>query len=156
MLDMMQKANYASIVLSILDIGIQERFVNFCGEGDIYEINSMNIDNYPVFWVACTEPIVERENYIEYPLTLYYIDREKLQNNDRGDTDGILIHSNGVEILSNIIKKIKEMFSDVLVNEINEIQYTLWSDTEIFSDKTNGVYCSIRLALPKETTCYVE
>lgn len=151
----MDNLNYASIVLKILDIGIQEKFVNFCGEGDIYQINVLDVNDYPIFWVAVTEPIIEKENSIQYPLTLYYIDREKMQNNDRGDTDGILIHSNGVQILSNIIKGIKEMFRDDLLNEINEIQYTLWNDNEIFSDKTNGVYCRIMLEFPKDDNCYI-
>ena len=151
----MDNMNYASIVLKILDIGIHERFVNFCGEGDIYQINSMNIDNYPIFWVAVTEPIVEKENSIQYPLTLYYIDREKTQNDDRGDTDGILIHNNGISVLSNIIKKVKMKYSDVLLNVIGNVNYTLWSETEIFADKTNGVYCTIILEFPKDSNCPV-
>lgn len=152
----MNNLNYASIVLKILDIGIQERFVNFCGEGDIYQINVLDVNDYPIFWVAVTEPIIEKENSIQYPLTLYYVDREKTQNDDRGDTDGILIHNTGITVLSNIIKKIKMWYNDVLLNDIGNVNYTLWSETEIFADKTNGVYCTIILEFPKGSNCPVD
>lgn len=152
----MLNMNYASLLLKVLDIAINDKFINYAGQGDIYEINSLNVKDYPIFWVSITEQVIERDNYIEYPLTMYYIDREKFQNDDVNDTDQPLIHSNGVIILGNIIRKIKEIFRDELLNEIGEINYTLWGDTEIFSDKCSGVYTMIRLALPKETNCVIE
>lgn len=152
----MKNLNYVKILQKILNIAINDRFINFAGQGDIYEINAMNINDYPIFWVAVTEQITEHSNYINYPLTLYYIDREKFMNDDEGDTDQPLIHSNGIMILSNIIKKIKAEFDNEMLNEITEVNYTVWGDTEIFSDKCSGVYCNINLAFPVNSLCPVD
>ena len=148
--------NYAKLLYKILDIAINDKMINFCGEGDIYEINKMNINDYPIFWVAATQPMIEHENYIDYVLTLYYIDREKFQNDDINDTDQPLIHSNGMMTLSNIIKKIKYELGNDLLKDITDVSYTLWGDTEIFADKTSGVYCNITLSLPKDSNCYID
>lgn len=150
---MKQELNYATILYKVLDIAIKDRMINFAGQGDVYEINSMNIDEYPIFWVSATQPMIEYDNRIDYVLTLYYIDREKFMNDNEGDTDQPLIHSNGIKSLSNIINKIKYEFGADLLNEITPVNYTLWGDTEIFSDKTSGVYCNITLSLPKSGNC---
>ena len=58
-------------------------------------------------------------------------------------------------VLGNIINKIKS-FGDEMLNEIRDINYTLWGDTEIFSDKCSGVYTNITISLPKETNCPID
>ena len=148
--------NYAKLSYTILDIAIKDKMINCAGQGDVYEINSMDVKDYPLFWISATQPMVEHENHIDYVLTLYYIDREKFQNDDVNDTDQLLIHSTGMQVLSNIINKIKFEFRDEMLNEMDDIQYTLWSETEIFSDKCAGVYTNITISLPKLTNCPVD
>lgn len=145
--------NYAKILYELLKIAIQQQGVNYAGQGDIQEINSMTIKDYPIFWISATQPQTEYENYVDYSITLNYIDREKYQNDDRNDTDQPLIHSNGMQIISNIVRKFVQELQPL--NEVYPLSYNLWSDTEIFDDVCNGVWTEITLRFPKTTNCPV-
>lgn len=145
--------NYAKILMSLLKIAIQQQGVNYAGQGDIQEINSMTIKDYPIFWISAIQPQTEYENYVDYNITLNYIDREKYQNDDRNDTDQPLIHSNGMQIISNIVRKFVEELQPL--NDVYPLSYNLWSDTEIFDDVCNGVWTEITLRFPKTTNCPV-
>ena len=145
--------NYAKILYELLKIAIQQQGVNYAGQGDIQEINSMTVKDYPIFWISATQPQTEYENYVDYNITLNYIDREKYQNDDRNDTDQPLIHSNGMQIISNIVKKFVEELQPL--NDVYPLSYNLWSDTEIFDDVCDGVWAEITLRFPKTTNCPV-
>ena len=146
--------NYAKLIQKILDTAIHQSGVSTAIDEDIYQINSMQAVKYPVFVCAPTEPQVERENYYEFHLTLYYVDREQASNNEYNNPETTLIHSAGIQIIGNIIKKLRSM--DEIINIDEEISYTLWSDTEIFADKTNGVYTTIKVLVAKDSNCYTE
>ena len=145
--------NYAKILYELLKIAIQQQGVNYAGQGDIQEINSMIVKDYPIFWISATQPQTEYENYVDYNITLNYIDREKYQNDDRNDTDQPLIHSNGMQIISNIVRKFVEELQPL--NDVYPLSYNLWSDTEIFDDVCDGVWVEITLRFPKTTNCPV-
>ena len=111
----------------------------------------MQAAKFPVFVCAPTEPQIERENYYEFHLTLYYIDREQSANNEYNNPETSLIHSAGISILGNIIKKIRTIDEVISVDE--NISYTLFNDTELFADKCNGVYTTITVIVPKDSNC---
>lgn len=146
--------NYVKLVREILDIAIHQAGVNMAIDEDIYQINNMQSAKYPVFVCAPTEPQVEKENYYEFNLTLYYIDREQSANTEYGNAETSNIHSAGISILGNIIKKIREI--DEVVDVDETISYTLFNDTEVFADRCNGVYTTITIRVPKESLCYTE
>ena len=74
--------NYVKLVREILDIAIKQSGINMAIDEDPYLINSMQSSKFPVFVCAPTEPQIERENYYEFHLTLYYIDRGQAANNE--------------------------------------------------------------------------
>ena len=137
--------NYAKLIREILDIAIHQSGVNMALDEDIYAINSMQAAKFPVFVCA------PRENYYEFHLTLYYIDREQSANNEYNNPETSLIHSAGISILGNIIKKIRTIDEVISVDE--NISYTLFNDTELFADKCNGVYTTITVIVPKDSNC---
>ena len=143
--------NYAKLVREILDIAIHQSGVNMAFDQDIYQINSMQSAKYPVFNVSPVSPQIEHEQYFEYVLTFYYIDREQFGNNEYSNAETSLIHSNGISILSNIIKKVRSLDDVIAVDDI--VNYTCWSDTEIFADKCAGVYCEVHIKVAKESNC---
>lgn len=143
--------NYAKILYELLKIAIETNGVNYAGQGDISEINSLTVRDYPIFWITTTQPQVEKSNTIEYHLTLNYIDREKVANDDVNDTNQPLIHSTGIQVISNIVKKFVQDLQPM--NEIYPLSYNLWEDTEMFDDKCNGVWVDIVLEFPKVTNC---
>ena len=146
--------NYAKLVQNILDIAIHQAGVNMAYDQDIYQINSMQAAKYPVFNVSPVSPQIEHEQYFEYVLTFYYIDREQRGNNEYSNAETSLIHSAGISILSNIIKKIRNL--DYVLEVDDMINYTCWTDTEIFADKCAGVYCEVHVKVAKESNCYTE
>lgn len=146
--------NYAKILHELLKIAISTNGINYAGQGNIEEINTLTIKDYPIFWVTTTQPMVEKTNTVEYHLTLNYIDREKYQNDDVNDTNQPLIHSNGMVIMGNIIRKMVSQLNPM--NEVYPLNYNLWQDAEMFSDKCNGVWLDIVLEFPKVTNCVVE
>ena len=143
--------NYAKLIREILDIAIHQSGVNMSFDSDIYQINSMQSAKYPVFNVSPVSPQIEHEQYFEYVLTFYYIDREQFGNNEYSNPETSLIHSNGISILSNIIKKLRTLEGVIAIDDI--INYTCWSDTEIFADKCAGVYCEVHIKVAKESNC---
>lgn len=146
--------NYAKLIQNILDIAIHQSGVNMAYDQNVYEINSMQAAKYPVFNVSPVSPQIEHEDYFEYILTFYYIDREQLGNNEYSNAETSLIHSSGISILSNIIKKLRSLDDIIDVDDI--INYTCWTDTEIFADKCAGVYCEVHIRVAKESNCYTE
>ena len=112
--------NYAKLVREILDIAIHQSGVNMAYDQNLYQINSMQSAKYPVFNVSPVSPQIEHEQYFEYVLTFYYIDREQLNNNEYSNAETSLIHSNGISILSNIIKKLRTLEGvidiDIIIN----------------------------------------
>lgn len=146
--------NYAKLLYELLKIAIEMKGVNFAGQGDVEEINNLTIKDFPVFWLSATQPQTEYENYIDYHLTFNYIDREKVQTDDVNDTDRVLIHNNGMTVISNVIRKFIEEKQPM--NEVYPIDYNLWSDTQMFNDVCNGVWTDITLRFPKVSNCVVE
>ena len=143
--------NYVKLVKNILDIAIKQSGINMAIDEDPYLINSMQSSKFPVFVCAPTEPQIERENYYEFHLTLYYIDREQAANNEYNNPETSLIHSSGISILGNVIKKIRAIDEVISVDE--NISYTLFNDTEVFADRCNGVYTTITIRVPKDSNC---
>ena len=143
--------NYVKLVKNILDIAIKQSGINMAIDEDPYLINAMQSSKFPVFVCAPTEPQIERENYYEFHLTLYYIDREQAANTEYGNAETSNIHSAGISILGNIIKKIRAL--DEVVDVDETISYTLFNDTEVFADRCNGVYTTITIRVPKDGNC---
>ena len=143
--------NYITLIKTILDTSINEKGIKTVGEGDIFEINNKPDVEYPIFWTSATEPQVEHENYFEYVLTFYYVDRLTSNANRIKDTEVAGVHSAGIQIISNIIKKLRQ--DPRLIDVDTEVRYTLWNDTTVFADVCNGVYTTVHIKAPKETNC---
>lgn len=153
-MELVDNMNYSKLIDNILEIAIHQKGISTAFEQDIYQLNNMTNVQYPCFNVSPTEPQQEHQNYFEYVLTLYYIDREQYGNNEYHNPNTTLIHSNGISILSNIIKKIREIDGVIDVDE--NIQYICWSDTQVFADKCNGVYATIHIKTVKESLCFTD
>lgn len=152
--DVVVNMNYIGLIREILEIAIHQTGVNTAFDEDITQINVMQSAKYPVFNISPVSPQIEHENYFEYVLTMYYIDREQQANNEYHNPETSLIHSSGISILSNIIKKIKALNDVLYIDE--DINYTCWTDTEIFADKCAGVYAEVHIRVPKDTNCFTE
>lgn len=147
----MQTVNYARLTKRILESAISIDTVNFAAEGNITEINSMEITNYPLIFCSAVRPAVEHEDYFSYYVTLYYIDRLQQETEDMNNPDSLLIRSNGITALSGLIKIIRD-FPEV-IDVPFENQYTCFGNTFVFNDYCGGVYTEIEIKAPKPTLC---
>lgn len=143
--------NYAQTVNWILNTAVTVKNVNFAAQGNIYELNTMEITKYPLVWVSAVQPVTETEFYWVYNLTLYYFDRVKEECEDINDSDSIDSQSNGIIALSALVNIIRN--AEWCYDLGWDNNYTLFASTPVFSDMCTGVYTQISIKVAKETVC---
>ncbi len=123
-------------IINILkEIAISKPNINYVGEGDIYILNSLPNIDYSVFFITQGNHTVDAErNVITYSLNLFYIDRLLDDASNR-----LLVQSNGVESLLNIINEFVESNEDIVI--ASDIRFT--SFNQRFSDNCCGVFCTV-------------
>lgn len=128
-------------------IGIEDKLINFAGAGgSIYEINDLTIRDYPILYVSPTGTHRVEENFTSYQLTIFYIDR-LLEDNSNGTN----IHSTGVEVLKNIIRKVATL--DGVIGVSDEYTINLFSETERMKDRCNGAYATLEITVLNDYIC---
>lgn len=131
------------------EIGIRDRLINFsCAGSSIYQINDLTVVDYPILYTTPAGTHNVTPNYTSYELTLYYIDR-LLEDN----SNDVNIHSVGVEVLKNIINKIKAVEDVVEVED--EYDIILFTDTEKMKDRCSGAYATIKVSVLNNTICSI-
>lgn len=143
--------NYAQVVDWILRQAVTIPDVNFAAQGNIYEINRMEITKYPLVWVSAIQPVTETESYWVYNLTLYYFDRLKEECEDLNDNDSINSQSCGIIALSTLVNMLRN--ADWVYDLGYDNGYTIFSSTPVFSDYCTGVYTDIAVKVPKVSIC---
>ena len=128
-------------------IGIEDKLINFAGAGgSIYEINDLTIRDYPILYVSPTGTHRVEENFTSYQLTIFYIDR-LLEDNSNGTN----IHSTGVEVLKNIIRKVATL--DGVISVSDEYTINLFTETERMKDRCNGSYATLEITVLNDYIC---
>lgn len=128
-------------------IGIEDKLINFAGAGgSIYDINDLTIRDYPILYVSPTGTHRVEENFTSYQLTIFYIDR-LLEDNSNGTN----IHSTGVEVLKNIIRKVATL--DGVIGVSDEYTINLFTETERMKDRCNGAYATLEITVLNDYVC---
>lgn len=143
--------NYARLVDKILETAVTLDNVNFAFQGNVMEINSMEITKYPVVVVSAIRPAVERENWFEFYLTLMYIDRLQEEDAQPDNPDQLVIESNGITALSRLVNTMR---NDPKIMDIPfGNSYTIYARTFAFSDVCQAVSTEITVLVPKDGIC---
>jgi hypothetical protein len=143
--------NYARLVDKILETAVTLDNVNFAFQGNVMEINSMEITKYPVVVVSVIRPAIERENWFEFYLTLMYIDRLQEEDAQPGNPDQLVIESNGITALSRLVNIMR---ADPKIMDIPfGNKYTIYARTFAFSDVCQAVSTEITVLVPKDGIC---
>lgn len=143
--------NYARLVDKILETAVTLDNVNFAFQGNVMEINSMEITKYPVVVVSAIRPAVERENWFEFYLTLMYIDRLQEEDAQPDNPDQLVIESNGITALSRLVNTMR---NDPRIMDIPfGNSYTIYARTFAFSDVCQAVSTEITVLVPKDGVC---
>lgn len=125
-------------------IASEQPNIKFCGNGDIFTLNSIPDIDYGVFFITQNSHLVF-ENTTQYSLNLFYIDR---LINEETDWNKLQIQSDGIQVLNNIINTFVDE-NDLVVDY--PVRYT--SFNERFSDDCAGVYCTLIITVPNLGIC---
>lgn len=137
------------LLTGIGQIGINDRMINFAGAGgSIYELNDLDIRNYPILYVSPTGTHRISDNYTTYELSIFYIDR--LADDSSNAVD---IHSTAIEVLKNIIRKASLLDGVVGISEEYTIQ--LFTETEKMKDRCNGAYATVSFTIINDSACVI-
>ena len=135
--------SYRALIEGLKSEALKEPNIRFAGSKDIYELNSLPDIDYGVFYIT---PNAHRwyEDYVTFSLNLYYIDRW-----DETDEDQLIIHSDGMRKLMNIVNRFRDNNQFVWVN---------WNGTfnqfyQRFKDITAGVWLTMEFSIPVEMIC---
>lgn len=134
---------YYDVVEGFKECALEEPNIRFAGSKDIFELNGLPNINYDVFYVTPNAHTLTEDTFI-FSLNLYYISRW-----DETDNNQLMIHSDGITILSNILNRFNDRFPDVGIN-YNGI-YNLFYQK--FKDMTAGVYLTINVEIPRLYEC---
>lgn len=133
------------IVTYLKNIALKQPNVRSAWDGDIYnQLNSNPHINYATFVVSQTTHR-ETENLRYYSFNLFYVDRL----DDTMENNRLQIQSIGLEVLSNIIKSLKELY------DVNAVSIVYHPFTEKFKDVTAGQYATVEFEVPI-TSCMEE
>lgn len=132
---------------TISTTAINQKVINYSAAGsDIYQLNALRVDSYPVLFTSPTGNHIVNENTTTYELTLYYLDR--LTEDNINDID---IQSVAIEQLKNMVKHIATFDGVVSVSE--EYNITNFIETEAFDDRLGGAFCTIQIEVLNSFIC---
>ena len=126
-----------------------QELVNFSAAGSsLAEINPMEVDYYPLFFIIPSGTHTVYENTTRFDLTLYYVER-LLEDN----TNTIDIFSSAIENLKNILNGARDIPGVVSVDDTYTIRNFM---PEKLNDRLAGAYAQVRITVANETVCFVE
>ena len=131
------------IVDILKKIALNQPNIRSVSDGSVYDaLNNNPSVRYDVFHISQTNHQEDFETDY-YGLQLFYISRleDSLENNR------LQIQSIGKDVLSNVIRTLCENFA------IDYPTITYIPFTQKFNDLTAGVYCNVRLEVPKDLVC---
>lgn len=132
-----------NIVSILKSIAASQPNIRTTTDGSVYDVLNTNPSiQYDVFHISQTNHQEDFETDY-YGLQLFYISRLE----DSLEDNRLQIQSIGKEILGNVIRTFCENFS------IDYPTITYIPFTQQFNDLTAGVYCNVRLELPKDLVC---
>lgn len=112
------------------------------------EVNPLNVDWYPLFFIIPSGTHTVYDNTTRFDLTLYYVDR-LLEDN----TNTIDIFSSAIENLKNILIGARQIPGVVNVEDTYTIRNFM---PEKLNDRLAGAYANVRITVANETICFVE
>lgn len=132
---------------TIARYGIANKIINYSAAGsNIYEINGMSIDAYPILFCSPTGTHSVERDTTTFQITLYYLDRLL---DDSSNEMSIL--STAVEALKNIIWGIAALDGIVDVSDTLDIRNV--TETEVFNDRLAGAYVTFNIKVLNAYTC---
>jgi hypothetical protein len=141
--------NLKQLCKALGELARAQQLVNFSAAGaSLAELNPIEIDWYPVFFIIPSGIHTVLENTTRYGLVLYYIDR-LIQDN----YNSIDVFSSSVENLKNIVIGAKGIEGVVGVQDGYTIRNFM---PEKMNDLVCGAYAEVQIEVKNDSICYEE
>lgn len=129
------------LIKKIEDVAVTQPQVKEIVPSDVYKLNERADALYGVFaWTQGQHVMNVYEGMTAYTFNLFYIDR--LTADQKNKTE---IQSVGLQVLGNILR--------TLMSYIGVSEARFQPFTERFADECAGVYCTVTLTVPDDTSC---
>ena len=123
---------YRELLNNITEVAKKQPNINSTFIGDVYELNHRNDVDYCAFVITQgTHRVNSDEDYIDYTLNLFYVDRLTADESNRTQ-----IHSSGIDFMNSLLKAVEKL--GVVVVEHTENVFN-----ERFNDVCAGVYATV-------------
>ena len=125
---------YRELLNNITEVAKKHPNINSTFIGDVYELNHRNDVDYCAFVITQgTHRVNSDEEYIDYTLNLFYVDRLTADESNRTQ-----IHSSGIDFMNSLLRAVEKL--GVVVVEHTENVFN-----ERFNDVCAGVYATVVL-----------
>ena len=125
---------YRELLNNITEVAKKHPNINSTFIGDVYELNHRNDVDYCAFVITQgTHRVNSDEDYIDYTLNLFYVDRLTADESNRTQ-----IHSSGIDFMNSLLRAVEKL--GVVVVEHTENVFN-----ERFNDVCAGVYATVVL-----------
>ena len=125
---------YRELLNNITEVAKKHPNINSTFIGDVYELNHRNDVDYCAFVITQgTHKVNSDEDYIDYTLNLFYVDRLTADESNRTQ-----IHSSGIDFMNSLLRAVEKL--GVVVVEHTENVFN-----ERFNDVCAGVYATVVL-----------
>ena len=123
---------YRELLNNITEVAKKHPNINSTFIGDVYELNHRNDVDYCAFVITQgTHRVNSDEDYIDYTLNLFYVDRLTADESNRTQ-----IHSSGIDFMNSLLRAVEKL--GVVVVEHTENVFN-----ERFNDCCAGVYATV-------------
>lgn len=123
---------YRELLNNITEVAKKHPNIKSTFIGDVYALNSYNDVDYCAFVITQgTHRVNSDEDYIDYTLNLFYVDRLTADESNRTQ-----IHSSGIDFMNSLLKAVEKL--GVVVVEHTENVFN-----ERFNDVCAGVYATV-------------
>lgn len=125
---------YRELLNNITDVAKKHPNINSTFIGDVYELNHRNDVDYCAFVITQgTHRVNSDDDYIDYTLNLFYVDRLTADESNRTQ-----IHSSGIDFMNSLLRAVEKL-------GVTVVEHTENVFNERFNDVCAGVYATVVL-----------
>ena len=123
---------YRELLNNITEVAKKHPNINSTFIGDVYELNHRNDVDYCAFVITQgTHRVNSDDDYIDYTLNLFYVDRLTADESNRTQ-----IHSSGIDFMNSLLRAVEKLGVTVVEQTVNVFN-------ERFNDHCAGVYATV-------------
>ncbi len=134
---------------AIEDLALSSPLIHYADSGaDVYDLNNRTVVDYPAVYIMPDGVHTITQNTTQYHLTIFYIDRLVADK-----TNAEQIFSTGIQVLSNLVRGIREIDGVLSTGDTVSIQNFINTEQEKLCDVCAGAYAIANVTVANDSTC---